>query len=98
MSRIGNPVGEGGMASEQMKEKVQQTGQSLRDLGDSARVAAKERLEQARKTASEYYERGKQRAMEWEEGVEDYVRENPMKSLLMAAGAGLLLGIMLRRR
>ena len=34
--------------------------------------------------------------MEWEQGLEDYVREQPIKSLLIAAGVGMLMGTRVR--
>lgn len=94
MSRIG----ETGPTPEQMKSKAQETGQNIREMGQMAREAAKARFDQAREAASDYYQRAKDKAMEWEEGMEDYVREKPVRSLLIAAGVGLLLGILLRRR
>ena len=47
--------------------------------------------EQARIVKSEYIDMG------WNK-TRDFVRENPGKSLLMAAGVGLMLGALLGRR
>ena len=33
-----------------------------------------------------------------EAGVEDYIKEQPIKALLIAAGVGLLVGLFWRRR
>ena len=42
-------------------------------------------------------EQGRQRAMEMEQSLEAYVQEKPIQALLMAAGAGLLLGMLWKR-
>ena len=52
---------------------------------------------QLRDQASEYYEQGRQRAQEWEQGLEQYVQEKPVQSLLIAAGVGMLLGLLWKR-
>ena len=52
------------------------------------RDAAQEKLQNVREQAADYYERGRESAREWEQGVEDYIKEQPIKSLLIAAGVG----------
>ena len=42
--------------------------------------------------------KGRQKASEVEDSVVTYVRDNPLKSVLMAAGAGALLSFLLSRR
>jgi len=71
--------------------------QTLRDAGSQIRDAATEKVSQLRDQAGEYYEQGKQRAQEWEQGLEEYIREKPVQSLLIAAGVGMLLGILWKR-
>ena len=44
------------------------------------------------------YEHGKQKVQAVEARLEDYVRQKPVRSLLVAAGAGALLGFVLGRR
>jgi len=72
--------------------------------------AVRERLETAKAKAVEGYEKASEKAHEvWDkaadtsindvhESVNEYVRKNPGKSLLMAAGAGMLVGFILRGR
>lgn len=52
--------------------------------------------------ASHLYQRGKERAKAMEGQFEDYVRQNPLKSVLIAvgigAGVGTVLGVLLARR
>jgi ElaB/YqjD/DUF883 family membrane-anchored ribosome-binding protein len=40
---------------------------------------------------------GRQRAQEWEKGLEDYVHEKPLQAILIAAGVGMLLGVLWKR-
>lgn len=72
-------------------------GEQIRDMGGQVRDAAREKYEQLRDQAGEYYEEGRQRAQEWEQGLEHYVKERPIKSLIIAAGVGLAVGFLMRR-
>ncbi len=63
-----------------------------------ARDAAHQVVGQVRERASQYYEQGKAKAADMRVKVQDTVREHPMKSILIAACAGLLIGMLLRRR
>jgi len=101
MSRMSDPTDQGQGQAEagtpQLRETAQQVGQNLRDLGGQVRDAASEQYQNLRQQATDYYEQGRQRAQEWEQGLEQYVQEKPIQSLLIAAGAGLLLGILWKR-
>lgn len=57
-----------------------------------------EKVHEARDLARSTYERGKEKAVEWEESFEDYVKERPIKSLLVALGVGLIVGAVIARR
>jgi len=57
-----------------------------------------ERVDEARDRARHLYETGKERAMEWEGNFERYVQDRPIKSVLAAAGLGIVLGLLLARR
>lgn len=62
-----------------------------------ARDAAKQVLEQVKEQATDYYARGKDKAKDMSAGTESMIREHPIKSVLIAAGAGLLVGALIRR-
>jgi len=101
----------GGKESEStpaISEVAGQVSQQLRDVGGQVREAATQRYEQVRDvasqryeqlrdSASEYYEQGRERAREWEQSLESYVQEKPVQALLMAAGVGVLLGLLWKR-
>jgi len=107
MSRLDNPSNQGGSqagAVGQIKDKAQEAKDKLREMGSAAsqqinqlKDSANEYYQQGREKAQEYYEQGRQKAMELEQNLEDYVREQPIKSVMIAAGIGLLLGILWRR-
>ena len=86
-----------GSTKGQLKESASQVGEDLRNLGSQARDAATQTYEQLRQQAGDYYEQGRARATEMEQNLEQYVQEKPIQSLLMAAGVGLLLGILWKR-
>jgi len=95
MSRMNE--GQADTTGQSIRDTASQVTQSLRDAGSQVRDAATEKVGQLRDQANEYYEQGKQRAQEWEQGVEDYIREKPIQSLLIAAGVGMLLGVLWKR-
>jgi len=80
-----------------LKEAASQVGQNLRDLGGQVRDTATQQYEQLRQQANDYYEQGRQRAVEMEQSLEQYVQEKPIQSLLIAAGVGMLLGVLWKR-
>ena len=43
------------------------------------------------------YDQGRQKAQEWQQDLEQYVQDQPVKALLIAAGVGMLLGILWKR-
>jgi ElaB/YqjD/DUF883 family membrane-anchored ribosome-binding protein len=61
-----------------------------------------EKVEQARERAQNLNRRARERAVQVEGELEDYVREHPVKSVVTAsaigAGVGLLVGVLLARR
>lgn len=71
-----------------------QTGEKIQEV----RARAEESLRQARQRLSSIEEEALKRAREVADAADEYVRENPWQSVGIAAGVGLLLGLMLRRR
>jgi ElaB/YqjD/DUF883 family membrane-anchored ribosome-binding protein len=97
MSRAdaGNQTNQG--VTSQLKDKATEVASSLRDMGSQVRDTATEQYQAARDTAAEYYQAGRDKAVQWEEQLETYVREQPLKSLLIAAGVGVVLGVIWKR-
>lgn len=98
MSRINEPGSpESSATTEQMRQKASEAGQNIREMGAQAKDVAREQMEKLRQQASEYYEHSRRRAMEWEQNLEGYIQDQPVKSLLIAAGVGFVLGAIWKR-
>jgi len=98
MSRMNDPVGgEGGGTTDQLRDKASEVQQNLRDMGGQVRDAASEKYYQLRDQANQYYNQGRETAQQWERSLEDYVQEQPVKAVMIAAGVGLLLGLLWKR-
>lgn len=77
-----------------LQATASQTGERI----DAIRGRAEETLHQARKRLGDIEEEAIQGVREATEATHDYVRKNPWQSLGIAAGVGLLIGLLLRRR
>jgi ElaB/YqjD/DUF883 family membrane-anchored ribosome-binding protein len=84
--------------TEHLKEKAVEIGRSLREMGEELGGAAKDQFGHLRDKASGFYESGRKRARNFEGSIEEYIQEKPIKAIVLAAGAGLLLGLFWRRR
>ena len=98
MSRMSDSSGAtGSSATDQLKDSAQNVTENIRSIGSQARDAANEKIGELRQQANDYYEQGRDQAQEWERTLEQYVQEKPIQSLLIAAGAGLVLGLLWKR-
>ena len=95
MSRMNE--GSSSSSTDQLRDTANQVGENIRNLGSQARDAATEKFNDLRQQATDYYDQGRAQAREWEEGIESYVQEKPIQSLLIAAGVGLVLGMLWKR-
>ena len=77
--------------TDQFRETAAMAREDLREMGTLAKDVAREK-------AQDIYTRGREKTKEWGENLETYVRDQPVKSLLIAAGVGLALGFLMRRR
>lgn len=71
-----------------------QTGEKIQEV----RARAEESLKQARTRLTALEDDAYRRAREVADVTEGYVRENPWQSLGIAAGVGVLVGLLLSRR
>ncbi len=76
------------------REKASNIASRMQDAGSQAAQTAQDRLSQLRESASEYYEQGRQRLQAMGQTVQGQITESPMTSVLIAAGLGVLLGVM----
>lgn len=77
-----------------IKATSAQTGEKIQEV----RAQAEASLRQARERLTQLEDEALQRAREVADATEEYVRENPWQSLGIAAGIGLVLGILISRR
>lgn len=98
----GNAVGQTGTTDggsvDEVRRKTAELKQNAQDLTSAAKAAANEKLGEIRSSANEYYETSRQRVYEAEASVEDYIRDQPVKAMLIAAGVGFFLGACYVRR
>ncbi len=71
-----------------------QTGEKIQEV----RARAEESLRQAKQRLSSIEDEALRRAREVADATDEYVRENPWQSVGVAAGVGLLVGLLLARR
>jgi ElaB/YqjD/DUF883 family membrane-anchored ribosome-binding protein len=67
------------------------------ERGTEMRDQAHDLIAQGKEVAAEYYEEGRNQVLAWQQQLENQVREKPLQSLLVAAGVGLLFGLLRRR-
>jgi ElaB/YqjD/DUF883 family membrane-anchored ribosome-binding protein len=77
-----------------IKATSAQTGEKIQEV----RARAEESLRQARTRLTVIEDEALQRAREVADATEEYVKENPWQAVGIAAGVGLLVGLLLSRR
>ena len=77
-----------------IKATSAQTGEKIQEV----RAKAEQSLQQARVRLTEIEDEALKRAREVADATDEYVRENPWQSVGIAAGVGLLVGMLLSRR
>ena len=96
MSRMGD-TGNTGTPGQGLADQAQQVGENLRNLGSQVRDQAQQKYSELSDQAQEYYQQGRQKAQEWEQGLESYIQEKPLQAVMIAAGVGVLLGLLWKR-
>ena len=82
---------------DRLREKATETRGNLADMGHLAKEVVQDKYHDLKDRASEKYDEGKEKLQEFEATLARKVRESPIKSVLIAAGAGLVLGFLWRR-
>jgi len=67
------------------------------ETGKERSDQAQELMAQGKEVAAAYYEEGRHQVLAWQQQLENQVREKPLQSLFIAAGVGLLFGLLRRR-
>jgi ElaB/YqjD/DUF883 family membrane-anchored ribosome-binding protein len=77
-------------AKDRLYEQARSVTHDIQEMGGLASAAAQEQIGQMGDAASAYYERGRDRVYRAERGVEQYIREQPLTAVLIAAGVGAI--------
>jgi ElaB/YqjD/DUF883 family membrane-anchored ribosome-binding protein len=78
--------------SQQIGKQANKVTEDLQKIGGTVRDAAQEKLEQMGKKTSECYAHGRDKIHGVASACEQYFRDRPLKSVLIAVGVGWLLG------
>jgi ElaB/YqjD/DUF883 family membrane-anchored ribosome-binding protein len=85
-------------ASERLGAQARTVSKDIKEMGDIVRDAAQEKLGEVRENATEFYEQGRDKICGVGGMFTHFVREKPVKSLLIAVGIGFVLGRFSRNR
>ena len=83
-------------AGAQVQERAQTIGAQVRDQAQEMGHQGQEMVRRGAETAADSYQQGRQQVPAMEHTIEDYIREKPLQSVLMAAGVGLLFAFLWR--
>lgn len=84
-------------SSTQEQYQEQTAKESAADKAQQFRSYAGEKAASIKQEASMKFKQGAEKAKEIHSTAEEYVRENPTKSVLTAVGVGVIIGLILRR-
>lgn len=84
--------------SERLADRAATIANDVHEVGDAAKRVASDSVDAIRNTAHQYLAEGRARARDLGGSVQERVQQKPVKSLLVAAGIGFLLGAIWIRR
>ena len=79
-------------ASDRLGKQAMEVKKDLEEMGGAVRDAAQEKLGQVGERAAEYCEQGRDKVHGAACACEQFLRQRPLTSVLLAAGIGWLLG------
>ena len=85
-------------SSDRLGKQAAKVKKDLEQMGGTAKDIAEAQLEQVGEISSEYYEQGRDKVHGVACACEQFIRDRPLRSVLMAAGIGWLLGQVWKRR
>jgi ElaB/YqjD/DUF883 family membrane-anchored ribosome-binding protein len=85
-------------AAEDLEQNARRTQRELRRRAERLGEVAKEKYDATVEGVRAGYRRARKDAAQLSTDVNDYVRENPGKSILIAAGVGFAIGLLVRGR
>ena len=98
-SEVAENLGKGaGTASSKVKEKTGQATTKVKEKAGQVSTVARERYGVAAERAKQGYDKARKDLDHLTQDVNEYVRDNPGKAVLIAAGVGFLIGLIFRGR
>ena len=85
-------------AADRLEKQAMKEAEDLQGLGGLAGTVAQERLGELCGNAADRYAEGQEKVHQAERRFENFIRERPVTSILIAAGVGLVLGRFWMRR
>jgi ElaB/YqjD/DUF883 family membrane-anchored ribosome-binding protein len=82
----------------EFREKAAVLSHDVQELGKITKEIAGDTVNLFRENAADYYDEGMKKAQKLEKGLEHRIQENPLQSLLIAAGVGLIMGMFWNHR
>lgn len=81
-----------------LRDQVRNLGDDLKELARLTKSALGQKVHAAKGSAASVYDRSRDKAVEYRDHIVDAARENPLKSILIAAAVGAVLGLVFGRR
>lgn len=81
-----------------LRKTASAVGRDVENFGSNAKDVAADVVGKIQKDSAMYYDQGMKKAIKLEKGLEKTVSENPLTSLLVAVGVGLVAGAFFNRR
>lgn len=85
-------------STEELKATTHAIKEDVVKLGRITRDMAQETVGHLKENANEYYHQGMEKAQHWEKDLEGRIQKNPLKAVLIAAGIGLVVGAIWKKR
>lgn len=85
-----------GEVARDVEQRYQKVAEEMRKEAEKAKVKAREQMGVAAEGLRTGYDKVRKDANELTDDFNDYVRDNPGKSVLIAAAAGFIVGLILR--
>jgi ElaB/YqjD/DUF883 family membrane-anchored ribosome-binding protein len=98
-SEVADSLGKGaGTASSKVKERAGEASAKVKEKAGQVSTAAREGYGVAAERAKQGYDKARKDLDHLTQDVNEYVRDNPGKAVLIAAGVGFLIGLIFRGR
>lgn len=81
-----------------LRKTASAIGRDVENFGSIAKEMAVDVVDKIQDDSAKYYDQGMKKAVKLEKGLEKTISENPLTSLLVAVGVGLVAGAFFNRR